>query len=226
MSRTAVAFCRIPWGPLLRLSGLAAGVFAAMRMGVWSDSLALGVLLCVLPLVLHMSLVLPKPQPLTRKHPYIIGWIYGISALGPVAWVLTWLLAPLMGRTFGMNVGFLLRDQFHGVSEALRAGIALLCLGIALLIVIKSFLTIRREGWKCAVVARPQETVAALLVVPACCAVVVAGGCSLLRAPEAVLQASAFAVHTVFYSEVLAARSVTFLGFPAAICLSLWRGIR
>jgi hypothetical protein len=197
-----------------------------MRSGLWSDSLAFGVLLCVLPMVLHVALVLPKPQPLTKRHPYIIGWIYGISALGPLAWVLTWLLAPLMGGTFGMNVGFLLRDGFHGGSEALRAGIALLCLGTAATIVMRSFLAIRDRGWKLAVVARPQKTIATLLVVPACSAFVIAGGCSLLSTPEVVLQASAFAVHTVFYSEELAARSVTFLGFPVAICLSLWRGVR
>jgi hypothetical protein len=225
MPREAV-LSRVPWAPFLRLSCLTAGVFAAMRTGFWSDSLAFAVLLCLLPIVLHMALVLPKPQPLTKRHPYIIGWIYGISALGPVAWVLTWLLAPLMGGTFGMNVGFLLRDGFHGVSEAFRAGIALLCLGAALTIVMRSFLAIRDEGWKLAVVARPQKTIAALLVVPACSAFVIAGGCSLLRTPEIVLQASAFAVHTVFYSEVLAARSVTFLGFPVAICFSLWRGVR
>lgn len=218
------AVSRFPWTPLLRLSALAVSVFGAMRLGLWSDSLAFAVLLCVLPIVLHMALVLPAPQPLTRKHPYIIGWIYGISALGPVAWVLTWLLTPLMGGTFGMNVGFLLRDGFRGISEGSRTGIALLCLAIALTIVMRSLLAIRHEGWKCAVVARPRKTIATLLVVPACSAFVIAGGCSLLRAPEVVLQASAFAVHTVFYSEVLAARSVTFLGFPVAICLSLWRG--
>ena len=225
MSRSGV-FSRVPWSPFLRLSGLAAGVFGAIRMGFWSDSLAFAVLLCVLPMVLHMALILPNPQPLTKRHPYIIGWIYGISALGPVAWVLTWLLAPLLGGTFGMNVGFLLRDGFHGVSEPFRASIALLCLGAAATIVMRSFLAIRDEGWKRAVVARPQKTIAALLVVPACSAFVIAGGCSLLRAPEVVLQASAFAIHTILYSEVLAARSVTFLGFPVAICLSLWRGVR
>jgi hypothetical protein len=195
-------------------------------MDLWSDTLAFAVLVCTLPIVLHMALVLPKPQPLTKKHPYIIGWIYGISVLGPVAWVLTWVLAPLMGRTFGMNVGFLLRDGFNGASEVFRAVMALLCLAIALTIVMRSFLAIRRQGWACAVVRRPQRTIAALLVVPACSAFVIAGGCSLLRAPEIVLQASAFAIHTVLYSEVLAARSVTVLGFPAAICFSLWRGVK
>jgi hypothetical protein len=62
-----------------------------------------------------------------------------------------------------------------------------------------------------------------LLALPACSAIAITGGCSLLQAPEAVLEAAAATVHMVLYSEVLAARGVVAFGFPVAICFALFR---
>jgi hypothetical protein len=212
-----------PWTPVLRLWALAAGVFLMITMGRWSESFAQPVLLGSLPLVLHTALLLPRALPFAEKHPYAIGWIYGVSAMAPVAWLLTWSLAPIMGGKQGMNVGFLLRRQFHGTSEEARAAMALVCFAAALAIVRKWALGIRAHGWRVSVVGRPWRTVAMLLALPACSAIAITGGCSLLQAPEAVLEAAAATVHAVLYSEVLAARGVVAFGFPVAICFALFR---
>jgi hypothetical protein len=212
-----------PWMPILRLSALAAGVFLMIMMDRWPESLARPVLLCSLPLLLHTALLLPRARPFAAKHPYAIGWVYGVSAMAPAAWLLTWSVAPIMGGKVGMNLGFLLRHQFQGASEEARAAMALLCFAAALTIVLHWALGIRAYGWKTSVVGRPRRTVAMLLALPACSAIAIAGGCSLLQAPEAVLEAAAATVHAVLYSEVLAARGVVVFGFPVAICFALFR---
>jgi hypothetical protein len=211
------------WTPVLRLWALAAGVFLAIATGRWSQSLALPVLLCSLPLVLHTALLLPRARPFALRHPYAIGWIYGVPAMAPAAWFLTWLLAPIMGGKVGMNVGFLLGHQFHASSEEARAAIALVCFAAALAIAARWALAVRAHGWRTSVVGQPWRTVAMLLVLPTCSAIAIAGGCSLLQVPEVVLQAAAAIVHTVLYSEVLAARGVVAFGFPVAICVALFR---
>ena len=67
------------WTPVLRLWALAAGVFLMITTDRWSESLAVPVLLCSLPLVLHTALLLPRAWPFALRHPYVIGWIYGVS---------------------------------------------------------------------------------------------------------------------------------------------------
>jgi len=173
---------------------------------------------------LHLALVLPRPRAITHEHPYIFGWIYGISALAPVAWLLTWSLAPIMGGQVGMNVGFLLKKHFLGISEEAQAGIALLCLAGMLTTAAKVYRGIRLRGWRASILGHPYRTLGSAVLLPACGALAIAASCSLLEAPETVLHAAGLSVHTVLYSEVVAARSVVLLGFPVAICLSLFRG--
>ena len=58
----------IPWAPF-RLLYLAAGAWMITETGRWSPSLAVPLLLCFLPAVLHLALSLPRWRPLIAERP-------------------------------------------------------------------------------------------------------------------------------------------------------------
>ena len=87
----------IPWAPLVRLLYLAAGVWMIIETGHWSLSLAVPLLLCFLPALLHLTLSLPRWQPLIAERPYVLRWIYGLPVLAVLAWLSAWTIPPVMG---------------------------------------------------------------------------------------------------------------------------------
>ncbi len=207
----------IPWAPLVRLLYLAAGVWMITETGRWSLSLAVPLLLCFLPAVLHLALSLPRWRPLIAERPYVLRWIYGLPVLAVLAWVSAWTIPPLMGANSGNNMGFLLARRYHQISVSGQNAIALLGLGVAAVLLTWYWSKALAVGWRQAAVAHPGSTMLTLLCAPLCAAVAISQGFTLLGLPEAALDTAATAVHTVLYAQFVLARVTVLVLFPVAI---------
>ena len=214
---TASSSRLIPWAPLVRLLYLAAGVWMIVETGRWSLSLAVPLLLCFLPALLHLALSLPRWRPLIAERPYVLRWIYGLPVLAVLAWVSAWTIPPVMGASDGNNMGFLLARLYHQTPVGGQNAIALLGLGVAVILLTWYWSKALAEGWKQAALAHPSSTMLTLLCAPLCGAVAIAQGFTLLGLPETALDTAATAVHTVLYTQFVLARVTVLVVFPVAI---------
>ena len=209
----------IPWAPLVRLLYLAAGVWMIIETGHWSLSLAVPLLLCFLPALLHLALSLPRWQPLIAERPYVLRWIYGLPVLAVLAWLSAWTIPPVMGASDGNNMGFLLARLYHETPAGGRNAIALLGLGMAAILLTGYWSKALAVGWRQAAVAHPGSTMLTLLGAPLCGAVAIGQGFTVLGLPEAALDTAAIAVHTatILYGQFVLARVTVLVVFPVAI---------
>jgi hypothetical protein len=208
------------------LAYLVLGVWGIIYTGKWSPSHVLPLLACFLPTLLHLALTLPRSGSLTAKHPYLLRWIYGLPILALVASLEFWSIAPLMGADFGNNMGFLLARKFHSQPGDMQTLIALPCFAAAVALLTGCALSVLTLGWKKAIVRRPAWTIMTLLFAPGCAAIAIVRGGSMFSLSQPVLDAAAFMVHAVLYSQFLAARSAVLIIFPIATCMLLLRSYR
>lgn len=192
----------------------------------WSPELAVPLLACFLPTILHLTLSLPHSRPLVESRPYLLRWIYGLPILGLLAYILLWSVAPMMGGSEGNNMGFLLAKMFRELPLDSKNGIALTGFSAAVMLLSYSGWSWKRRGWREAFLRRPNTTIATLLVAPVGAAVAIAQACSLLNLPDLILNAGAFAIEATLYTQFIAARSTTLVLFPIAAWVILLRGFR
>jgi hypothetical protein len=209
--------------PLGRLAYLGMGTWMIIAMGRWSPGLTVPLLACFLPTILHLALALPRSRAITERHPYLLRWIYGVPAVGVVAWILVYSVAPVMGGTDGNNLGFHLARMFHDLDAGSRNQIALGGFALAVALLGRATWSWKTRGWREAFVRRPGLTMATLLVAPVALGVAIAQCCSVLSLPEGVLDGAAFFVHATLYTEFVAARSLTLGLFPIATLALLLR---
>ena len=173
--------------PLGRLAYLGMGTWMIIAMGRWSPGLTVPLLACFLPTILHLALALPRSRAITERHPYLLRWIYGVPAVGIVAWILVYSVAPVMGGTDGNNLGFHLARMFHDLDAGSRNQIALGGFALAVALLGRATWSWKTRGWREAFVRRPGLTMATLLVAPVALGVAIAQCCSVLSLPEGVL---------------------------------------
>ena len=207
----------IPWAPLVRLLYLTAGVWMIVETGSWSLSLALPLLLCFLPALLHLALSLPRSRPLIAEHPYVLRWIYGLPVLALLAWVAAWTILPVMGASEGNNMGFLLARLYRQLPDQRQDGIAFLGLGVVAMLLAWYWSQARIVGWRQAALTHPSWTMLTLLCVPLCGAVAIAQGFTALGLPDVAVQGAAATLHTFLYSQFVLARLTVLVIFPVAI---------
>jgi hypothetical protein len=222
--RPRYANLRALFVPLARLAYLSAGTWMIFAIDQWTTDLAVPLLACFLPTILHLTLSLPHSRPLVANRPYLLRWIYGLPLLGLLAYILLWSVAPVMGAREGNNMGFMLAKMFEELPLDSRNNIALAGFTVAAILLSYSGWNWKRRGWREAFLRRPASTIVTLLVAPVGTAVAITQACSLLNLPSPILNAGAFAVEATLYTQFIAARSTTLVLFPIAACVILLRG--
>jgi len=209
--------------PLARLAYLVVGTWMIVAMGRWSPRLTVPLLACFLPTILHLVLALPRSRAITERHPYLLRWIYGVPAVGIVAWILVYSVAPVMGSSAGNNMGFHLARMFYDLDAGSRNQIAFGGFALATALLGYAAWSWNARGWRAAFVRKPGLTMATLLVSPVGLGVAIAHCCSVLSLPEGVLDGAAFLVDATLYTQFIAARSLTLGLFPIATLALLLR---
>jgi len=215
----------LPWAPFTRFCYLAAGAYGVVRVGAWSPALLLAALVPLLPVVLHLSLVLPQRRPVTFERPYIFLWIYGVPVMAIVvpAVVLTFELA--MGGHLGYQFAFTLHGVFAESSIAGQFAMAAGCFWLAALPAIQFCRAIRQEGWE-GLLSRPITALFAIVCVPVSAGLGVCFLSLALSLPAAAPQAArAISLGIVEGAGFLATSAILAL-FPMAVSVSLFRSYR
>ncbi len=215
----------LPWAPFARFCYLAAGAYGVVRVGTWSPALLLAALVPLLPVLLHLSLVVPQRRPLTLDRPYIFRWIYGVPVVAIMVPAVLLTFKPAMGGHFGYHFAFTLYGIFLESSVVAQFAMAAGCFGLAAVPAILFFREIRKDGCK-RLFSRPITALFAILCVPISAGLGVCFLSLALSLPAAVPQtARAISLGIVQGAGYLATSAILAI-FPIAICISLFRGWR
>lgn len=216
---------RIPWPPLIRFFYLCGGAVWLLVVRSTDSALVTAALTPILPVLLHLSLVLPERRPIAMRHPYIFRWIYGAPAIAFLVPPLLLAVIPTMGGHLGYHAGFELRQVFKDAPASAQAVMALSCFWLAYLPVAEFGKAYRSEGWK-AIASRPITVIFTLLCVPVAGGLSVAFASLALHLPRVVPDAVRNAAEMLLLTLAASARFVVMVGFPAAALVSLLRGFR
>ena len=218
-------FRALPWVPLARFCYLAAAAYGVVRVGAWSPALLMAALVPLLPVLLHLSLVVPQRRPVTLDHPYIFRWIYGLPVVAIMVPALLRTFEPAMGGHLGYLFAFTLHSVFVESSVVAQFAMAAGCFWMAALPTIQFSRTIRRAGWE-ELFSRPIAALFAIVCVPISVGL---GLCFLAFAiglPAVVPNtARAVSLGIVQAAGFLATYGILAF-FPLAICVSLFRSCR
>ena len=218
-------FRLLPWAPFARLCYLAVAAYGVFRVGTWSPALLLAALVPLLPVLLHLSLVVPQQQPLTLDRPYIFRWIYGAPVMAITVPAVLLTFKPAMGGHLGYHFAFTLWGIFLESSVVAQFAMAAGCFWLAAVPAIQFFRAIQKDGWE-RLFSRPITALFAILCVPISTGLGVCFLSLALSLPAAVPQtARAISLGIVQGAGYVATSAILAL-FPIAICISLFRGWR
>lgn len=218
-------FRSLPWAPLARFCYLAAGAYGVVRVETWSPALLLAALVPLLPVLLHLSLVVPQRRPLILDRPYIFRWIYGVPVMAIMVPAVLLTFKPAMGGHFGYLFAFILHGVFLESSVVAQFAMAASCFWLAAVPAIQFFQAIRKDGWE-RLFSQPITALFAILCVPIAAGLGVCFLSLALSLPAAVPQtARAISLGIVQGAGYLATSAILVI-FPIAICISLFRGWR
>ena len=179
----------------------------------------------LLPVLLHLSLVVPQRRPVTLDRPYIFRWIYGLPVAAILVPALLRIFEPAMGGHVGYSFAFTLHRVFEESSVVAQLAMAAGCFWMAALPAIQFSRTIRQEGWE-GLFSRPITTLFAVVCPP------ISVGLGLCFLAFAISLPAAFpsAARAVSLGMVQGAGVLATYGilavFPFAICVSLFRSCR
>ena len=156
-------FRLLPWAPFARLCYLAVAAYGVFRVGTWSPALLLAALVPLLPVLLHLSLVVPQQQPLTLDRPYIFRWIYGAPVMAITVPAVLLTFKPAMGGHLGYHFAFTLWGIFLESSVVAQFAMAAGCFWLAAVPAIQFFRAIRKDGWE-RLFSRPITALFAILL--------------------------------------------------------------
>ena len=218
-------FHSLPWAPFARLCYLAVAAYGVFRVGTWSPALLLAALVPLLPVLLHLSLVVPQQRPLTLDRPYIFRWIYGAPVMAITVPAVLLTFKPAMGGHLGYHFAFTLWGIFLESSVVAQFAMAAGCFWLAAVPAVQFFRAIRKDGWE-RLFSRPITALFAILCVPIAAGLGVCFLSLALSLPAAVPQtARAISLGIVQGAGYVATSAILAL-FPIAICISLFRGWR
>lgn len=218
-------FRLLPWTPIARFCYLAAGVYGVVRVGTWSPALLLAALVPLLPVLLHLSLIVPQRRPVTLDRPYIFRWIYGVPVMAITVPAVLLTFKPAMGGHLGYHFAFTLHGIFLESSVVAQFAMAAGCFWLAAVPAMQFFRAIRKDGWE-RLFSRPITALFAILCVPISAGLGVCFLSLALSLPAAVPEtARAISLGIVQGAGYLATSAILAL-FPIAIYISLFRGCR
>lgn len=179
----------------------------------------------LLPVLLHLSLVLPQRRPVTFDRPYIFRWVYGMPVMAIVVPAVLLTFEPAMGGHVGYSFAFTLHGVFLESSAVAQFAMAAGCFWLAALPTIQFSRTIRQEGWE-GLFSRPITALFAIVCVPISAGLGMFFLAVALSLPAAVAHAArAISLGIVQRGGYLATYEIlTF--FPLAICVALFRSCR
>ena len=221
----APKFPSLPWAPFARFCYLAAGAYGVVRVGTWSPALLLAALVPLLPVLLHLSLVVPQRRPVTFDRPYVFRWVYGVPVMAIMVPIVLRIFGPAMGGYWGYRFAFTLRGDFAESSAVAQLAMAAGCFWLAGAPAIQFFHGIRTEGWE-GLLSRPITALFAILCVPVSAGLGVFFLSLALSLPVAVPETARAISLGIVQGAGFAATGVILTLFPIAICVSLFRGCR
>ncbi len=174
------------------------------------------------PVLLHIALVAPRRHGIASKHPYVLGWIYGLPIM---ALVIPWLLlgfSPAMGGHFGWAIGFFANEAFLAASAASQGAMALACFSLCYIPLAQFVRGLRAEGWR-AVGSRPLTTLFVIACVPLSMGVGVTFLSAALGLPNIIPSLARVASESVLRAASLSANFIAVVVFPLT---ALWFGFR
>ena len=219
------SFRPLPWVPFARFCYLLAGAYGVVRVGTGSPTLLLTALVPLLPVLLHLSLVVPRRRPVTVHRPYILRWIYGAPLMAIAIPAVLRTFEPAMGGYLGYHFAFTLQAIIFKSSAAAQFALAAGCSWLAVLPAIEFSRAIRKEGWE-GLFSRPATALFTLLCVPVSAGLGVYYFSLAFGLPVAVPEIARTLSLGIVQAAGLAATATIMVLFPVAICVSLFRNCR
>lgn len=217
---------KFPWVALMKVSYLSSVALGIFRLRTWSPDLLIPVLTAVLPALLHLALVLPKPHPVLARSPYLLRWVYGLPLVSLAAPWLVHAVAPILGGHYGYEFGF----HVHAYLKTAPAGprLAALVVAVGLLHVLIEHIaqSVRADGWRRGIIECPLATIGAVLLGSVCSGVALAALYPVLKLSPLWLHSASQLLQAFLASAGWAASWTVLVLFPAAIFVSLLRGDR